>query len=899
MYDGGREYAQDTLRVVTIFLHVASPLRVMTGLSAPVVDLTRHAKQVRQGPAETTVSVSWHQELYGAAQPTVGQILEIKMEGESYWIGIVQAINDYRLASGEKSLTILARSRDATPAFRDVRRVTDVYPTATPLGYIGRQVAQAAGLSDAEILLQDTGTSTVHSNTQLADLTPWQMLTTLYQPAGLEPYVDCRGRLKNISRDINRPADIVLPDKRRLIEVTGSKAIPTTTEVRVKWLDPELSESVQQARLLDRATITAGFFQLKQERMTYFGADQTQRARDTHMVIRQSCNGGLFSFCTENYEQNATTSGKITVRTSGWAPGLAAVSLGAMVLSGALPDYSLPTGGPTIPTGKVVHAIAEGAILLTMMSIGTGQYEIWGTPYTYVHARNTTTAFNSGSSIWEIKPTEIENDFVMNEPQAQGFAIRELIYQHRAASQYNLTIVDDTRVERGDIIQLDDGTRVYVTDYTRDLGSGQPAILHIQGFRADLGNSAFTVVPTSPPLVPNQGLPPDFGLPYIAPARPVLPEPRIPEPPPPGSTGGPDELPAIYIPAVPVHESTDWVLHLVEQPGMPIEVIAIDDWGIGGVSVVGPKNQTEIQAAGFGLVAGDAYSLKLFKDYKQRPNGIGTSSSAHPLSRDQLAFGWAGSWSPLPPAGQLNDSTLVFHAESLMSQNLSTGEMYLTVSADPEYTITAGGFTSDSVGPRNWNVESDNKIIHMVRDQPFFGPGPFNARLFRVKHTGLNFYRLNVSQTYASAHGVTGASANLRIQNFEMYVVPGGTNVAIASLSGLSGGGATGFGDSSGSYITPQNAGRWAFVAGTGYYLGAQSYGWLRFEFSGETQIVEYGIQAQSSNTFGSPPFSWTFEVSVDGVNWWVVDTRTAIVFTPGQRLKFMLPRRVIFGDPP
>ncbi len=122
--------------------------------------------------------------------------------------------------------------------------------------------------------------------------------------------------------------------------------------------------------------------------------------------------------------------------------------------------------------------------MVVMMSIGTGQYEIWGTPFEYVHARNKTTAYNKNANVWEIKPMEIENDFVMNEDQAQAFAIRELTYEHRSATSYSVQIVDDTRIERGDIIELKDGSRVYVTGFARDLSHGSSAVLDVQGFRA-------------------------------------------------------------------------------------------------------------------------------------------------------------------------------------------------------------------------------------------------------------------------------------------------------------------------------------------------------------------------------------------------------------------------------
>lgn len=491
MYNGGKIYADDSTRVTTVFLHKDSPLNVFLGNSVPLLELTPFITSLRQSASEVNASFAWHTELYEASQPTPGQILEIKLEGETYWIGPIQAVNDYRLASGSRAISVVARSRDATPAWRDVKRATDVYPTGTPISYIATQIAQAIGLSSEEITLPLSGAATVHSNTQLAELSPWAMLTTIYQPEGLEPYVDALGRLKCISRDIARASDVILTDARRLISVTGSKSKPQLTEMRIKWLDPNLTESAQQDRMLDRASVTAGFFQIKQERDTYFSQDQTQRARDTYMVVKQSANSGLLPVCRESYEQLSTTSGKITLRTSAWVPLLATDAIAAKFIAHNTPDtVNVPSSGgvglPVTPVGRRSEFYADVVLFLTMMSIGTGQYEIWGTPFDYVHARNTTTAYNPEASPWEIAPQEIENDFVTSELQAQAFAILELIYNYRSATAYNLEIVDDTRIERGDIVELADKSRIYVTDYSRDLSFGAPAVLKLQGFRADI-----------------------------------------------------------------------------------------------------------------------------------------------------------------------------------------------------------------------------------------------------------------------------------------------------------------------------------------------------------------------------------------------------------------------------
>jgi hypothetical protein len=127
---------------------------------------------------------------------------------------------------------------------------------------------------------------------------------------------------------------------------------------------------------------------------------------------------------------------------------------------------------------------AQVAILLIMMSLGTGMYEIRGTPYDLVNARNTTEAIAEGVPDWLIQNQDISNDFVMNEAHAKALAGRELIYRYRESATYNAQILDDPRIEPGDIVELQDGSRIYVLDYQRNLTYGASALLDITGFRA-------------------------------------------------------------------------------------------------------------------------------------------------------------------------------------------------------------------------------------------------------------------------------------------------------------------------------------------------------------------------------------------------------------------------------
>lgn len=475
---------KDALRAVALYLHPSASIRdVRIGSATDGFDLSAFVSETfRQSPRELTVSLNWHLELYGSAQPKAGQVVEVRLDGQILWLGIIESVNDYRLERGTRRLSVTARSPDATPAWRSVRRVTDFFPVATPLTEIVRRIARAVGLNDDEIVLPPSPVTTMHSNTQLADLTAWDMVEQLLLPLGLSPRFDCLGRLATQSRELGRAPDIVLDDA-RIVNVSGGRSVPALSSLRIKWLDPQLTKVSQQDSKLADATITAGFFQLHQRKSITFSDDATQRAENTRLVVKQSANGGLLPVCDEDYKQLTTTTGEVLLTTVAWAPTLVGLIL-AMKVYSALPDISPPFGGPTAPVGKIVHGAAELVVLLILASIGTGIYEVWGTPYDFVHGRNTTEAKNSAASIWAENVEDIENDLIVNEAHAQAVAVRELAYRARSATSWGASIIDDPRIEPGDILQFPDGTRFYVTDYTRNLARNAPAVLDLQGFVA-------------------------------------------------------------------------------------------------------------------------------------------------------------------------------------------------------------------------------------------------------------------------------------------------------------------------------------------------------------------------------------------------------------------------------
>jgi hypothetical protein len=456
---------------------------MVTGTHTDGVALTAFVSRVSHSASDASVTLNWHQELNGAAQPQPGTLLELRLDGQLLWWGVIEALNDYRLSSGTRTLALTARSRDASTWWREIRRVSALYPVATPLSVIARDIAVSLGLTDSEIAFGESAATTVHSNTQLADLSAWEMLEKIWNPLGQSPFIDARGVLKTISRDLSRAADIVLTNE-RIIAIGAAKSRPPLTLVRIKWLDPHLTKVSQQNQKLAAETITAGYFQIHQKKYIQFSADGTQRAENTYLVIRQSANTSLVQVCEETYSQLTQTDGLILLKTSMWVPTLATAGLATILYGAMIPDAAPPMSGETVPVGRRIQAAAEITVLLVMMSIGTGMYEVWGTPYDFVHARNRTEAFDDTAPEWLGNEQEIENDFVMDEPMAQVYAVRELLYQARAASSYTVSIVDDPRLEPGDILQLPDASRLYITGYRRDLSPGAPAVLEVEGFRA-------------------------------------------------------------------------------------------------------------------------------------------------------------------------------------------------------------------------------------------------------------------------------------------------------------------------------------------------------------------------------------------------------------------------------
>lgn len=468
-------------RTVTVIHHpTASPSELISGTANDGVDLSPYVSRCQQSDRQAQITLNWQQALAGINQPAPGQWLALRINGKALWRGVIDAVSDYRESRGQWQLSLVVRSRDGQNLWRGPKRVTPVFPAGTTFDSIAGAVASAVGLASNEYRLSGLGLTVVQQNMQLADLSAWAMLEQLLWPAGFEPWINASGMLTMISRDVQRPADRVIP-KEELIAITGSRQTLGASRVRLKWLSPELAKSSQQDQPLAQTGFTAGFFKLEQNRDLYWSDDRRQRAENTYMKVVQSINSGLLPVGDEDYQELDEFHGKVTVTTSAWVPSLATASLAGLIAASEIPDGA--TLGSTIPVGRVVQATSEVAILLIMMSMGTGQYEIWGSPYDYIHPFNTTEAYVCNTPQYTESVVELESDLIMDEAHAQAVTQRELRYRAYASQSYGVDIVDDPNIEKGDILALHDGSRLYVTGYSRDLSRGASAVLKVTGFK--------------------------------------------------------------------------------------------------------------------------------------------------------------------------------------------------------------------------------------------------------------------------------------------------------------------------------------------------------------------------------------------------------------------------------
>lgn len=457
--------------------------------TATAFDLTPFISRARHSAFDATVQMTWDGTgSFLANQPKPGDILRIEEHSVILWIGFVDEVNNFNEERGNRTLSITCRSRDGVGILRKGRVASKRYPQGTLLNAMAEDILRQLGLDENEFVIPLGGEAVPHSNVQFAEQSPWKILEQIGTAMGRFPYTNAKGQITFGDRQVDRVSTITMTNT-RVKRIVGGKSRPALARYRLKWLDRNLTEIVQAEQTLGSWGVTAGFFQLNQRKRLFWSEDERQRAKNTRFTVLQSVNDSLLPIGSETYFINDLFSGTVTVSTSNWVPVLATLALAVILILDYLFDFVVVGGivvsvGVTIPFGRVIHGIAEAILLLILMSLGTGSYEIIGEPFDFVHSVNTTIAIDDASPKWmEAQVTE-ENDLIYDEAHAQQVVVRELLHRIAEQNKWDAQIIDDPRIEPGDIIELPDTSRVFVQDYERNLTRGSPALLTLRGFRA-------------------------------------------------------------------------------------------------------------------------------------------------------------------------------------------------------------------------------------------------------------------------------------------------------------------------------------------------------------------------------------------------------------------------------
>jgi hypothetical protein len=237
--------------------------------------------------------------------------------------------------------------------------------------------------------------------------------------------------------------------------------------------------------------VTTGFFVPDVNIDVYYSDERKVRSDNPRMIVLQSVNAGIIPVGEETFLKNDEFSSNIHVEIESWTIALVTGLLAAYALAAFTPwdiGYGVVVVTISTPIGRIFQTFALITILLIMMSIGTGQYEVWGTPYEMVYLEQQYIAIKSSTEFWQEREKELRNDFISTEEQAKPLVLTQLHYEVMKEQPRSLVLRYDPRIEEGDIIQLSNTVRVYVGAVKRVMrrGSGDPLVMNVEGWRTVL-----------------------------------------------------------------------------------------------------------------------------------------------------------------------------------------------------------------------------------------------------------------------------------------------------------------------------------------------------------------------------------------------------------------------------
>ena len=390
-----------------------------------------------------------------------------------------------------KTTSLTAYSRRATPRFLKRTFVSQNYGRLVDFGTILQDIGlDEMGLSAEERsrMPRLLGKVTQFAYNTIADLAPLEAIDKILETIGHVVDFDGDGRIRTYNRNLRRTPDILYEN----LDLVSRVSIPPSeheafNSVRVVGLDSQVTVVEQPDQTLVRLTVPVGFWRPTHTVDFTWSRGDTLRCQTTTFVIQTSVNDHLLlNIGDETYQQTSDFGGTITVEIVKFILGFITLIVIILLVKAAVPDICSLPGTPNIPVGRILEAIVLQLILLTLAVSSSGVYEIHGRPLLPVFKEITVEMTKEGTPDYLLNQKELRNDWLNSEVVLAEIALLELIFEISQAFPREFTILNDVRLEVGDLVELPigNGMRIWVESFRKTLSRDQVPLLEVAGYLA-------------------------------------------------------------------------------------------------------------------------------------------------------------------------------------------------------------------------------------------------------------------------------------------------------------------------------------------------------------------------------------------------------------------------------
>jgi hypothetical protein len=250
--------------------------------------------------------------------------------------------------------------------------------------------------------------------------------------------------------------------------------------------------------------VTTGFFDREIKLDVHYSDDKKQRAENVELVVQNSINQNDLgiSIGTENLVINDEFGGELVITVDAFVTGLATAGIAAILAAALIPNpvttivNTIVQVGPSLTgagvgaglgetsnIGTAIMAAGVVAVMVAMMILGTGIYEVVGVPFDYAFLERRSIALIDNILFWEEHELEIRNEFISTAEHAHSLALQELLFEQSKLNPRNMVIQYDPRIEKGDILGIPGNLKFLVLGASRTLTRGGAQATSLGGVR--------------------------------------------------------------------------------------------------------------------------------------------------------------------------------------------------------------------------------------------------------------------------------------------------------------------------------------------------------------------------------------------------------------------------------